>query len=102
MTNFENLAGPLKQGIGTVNQRKSLVIRLMVGAWVLSCFVLITAYSSVLISFVTAPDNLKPIIDSFEDLPKNPKIHITTKKSYGIDKTIQVIILSPTSISNSD
>ena len=74
-----------------MNQRKSLVIRVMTGAWCLSCFVLITAYCSVLVSFLTQPDKLnKPIIDSIEDLIKHPEIRVTVKKGWGPDFLFQV------------
>ena len=46
-----------------------LSIRILAGTWCLSCFVLITAYSSVLTSFIVSP-NIKPIIDSVYDIPK--------------------------------
>ena len=84
-------AGPTKTGIGNKNQRKSLVIRVMTGAWCLSCFVLITAYCSVLVSFLTEPEKLnKPIIDSIDDLIKRPEIRVTVKKGWGPDFLFQV------------
>lgn len=83
-------AGPIKVGIGNLEKRKTLVIRLMTGAWCLSCFVLITAYSSVLISFLTAPDKLKPLINSIEDLPKFPNIKVSLVKGWGPDIWLQV------------
>ena len=83
-------AGPTKTGIGNKNQRKSLVIRLMTGAWCLSCFVLITAYCSVLVSFLTEPETSKPIIDSINDLIKHPKLRVTLNKGWGQDFFFQV------------
>ena len=83
-------AGPIKNGIGNMRQRRSLVIRVMTGAWCLSCFILITAYCSVLISFLTEPDKLKPIINSVEDLIKHPEIRVNVVKGWGPDVTLKV------------
>lgn len=88
-------AGPIKAGIGNMSKRKSLVIRIMTGAWCLSCFVLITAYSSVLVSLLTEPEMLnKPIIDSIDDLIKHPEIRVTVKKGWGPDVNFQVFYIS--------
>ena len=66
------------------------MIRFLAGAWCLTGFVLITAYSSVLISFLTAPDPLKPIINSVNDLPKKPNIHFMVNKGWIADLIFQV------------
>lgn len=67
----------------------------MTGAWCLSCFVLITAYSSVLVSLLTEPEMLnKPIIDSIDDLIKHPEIRVTVKKGWGPDVNFQVFYIS--------
>ena len=54
---------------------KKLAIRLAAGAWCLGAFVIVTAYSSVLISFIISP-NLKPIIESIRDIPKVPGLQV--------------------------
>ena len=88
ITHQNKMAGSLANcAIG--NNRK-LVIRLMVGAWCFACFVLITAYSSVLISFLTAPDTYKPIINSISELPKKPFIRVTVDKGFFPDYLFQV------------
>jgi hypothetical protein len=82
-------AGPLR--IGRANERRSLAIRLITGVWCLACFVLITAYSSVLVAFLTAPDKPQgPIINSIEDLPNHPEIKINVMKGRGPDLLFQV------------
>ena len=73
-----------------IGNNRQLVIRLLVGAWCLTCFVLITAYSSVLISFLTAPDTYKPIINSINELPKKPFIRVTVDKGFFPDYLFQV------------
>ena len=70
--------------IGTMVQRETirnrkLAVRFLAGAWCLTCFVLVTAYSSVLISFVTSP-NYKPLVNSIYDLPKDTRIKMTVNK----------------------
>lgn len=74
--------GLLAQG-GTSRDQK-LTIRFLAGAWCTACFVLVTAYSSVLISFVTSP-NYKPMIQSLYDIPKNPKVKITVNRGWSPD-----------------
>ena len=61
------------------SRNRNLAIRILAGTWCVACFILITAYSSVLISFVTSP-NYKPLIQSIYDLPKNEEIQITVDK----------------------
>lgn len=62
----------------TIRNRK-LAVRFLAGTWCLTCFVLVTAYSSVLISFVTSP-NYKPLVNSIYDLPKDTRIKMTVDK----------------------
>jgi len=65
------------------------VIRLAAGTWCLACFVLVTAYSSVLISFVVAP-NLKPIIDSVKDIPKVKGLAMVVEKGTTLEAQLMV------------
>ena len=60
-------------------RNQKLAIRFLAGAWCLTCFVLIMAYSSVLISFVASP-YYEPLISSLYDIPKNPQVTITVNK----------------------
>ncbi|XP_046453781.1 ionotropic receptor 93a-like [Daphnia pulex] len=75
--------GLLAQGGTSRDQR--LTIRVLAGTWCVACFVLVTAYSSVLISFVTSP-NYKPLIRSVHDIPKNPQIKITVNQGWLPDR----------------
>ena len=67
---------------------KSLKIRLLAASWCLASFVLVAAYSSVLISFVLSP-HASPIINSFSDIPDNPKVKLVTEKG----GTMQMLLL---------
>ena len=72
------------------NNRK-LVIRFLVGAWCLSCFVILTAYSSVLVSFLNAPDDsFSAIVNSVNDLPMKPDIRVTVDKGLIADILFKV------------
>ena len=70
---------------------RRLAIRIVAGAWCLTCFVLVTAYSSVLISFLTAPENYKPMVNSINDLALRPNIHLTLNKGLTPDLVYQVL-----------
>lgn len=72
-------SGLLAQG-GTSRDQK-LTIRFLAGTWCVACFILVTAYSSVLISFVTSP-YYKPLIRSVYDMPKNPNVKITVTRGW--------------------
>ena len=71
-------------------KEKSLVVRLLAGAWCLACFVLITAFSSVLISFLTTIGDYKPLVNSVNDLPSKPDVRLTVNKDWGPDTLFQV------------
>lgn len=87
------VAGPIGGEIGNLNERRSLVVRLITGVWCLACFVLITAYCSVLISFLTAPDKpLGPLINSIDDLPNRSEIKVNVMKGWGPDFVFRVIL----------
>ena len=66
-----------------------LVIRLIAGTWCLACFVFVTAYSSVLISYIVAP-NIKPIIDSINDIPRVSGLQVVVDKGSTIDMYFSV------------
>lgn len=67
-----------------------MAIRFLTGAWCVTCFVLVTAYSSVLISFVTSP-YYKPLINSVYDFPKDPSVKITVDKGLFPDLAFTVL-----------
>jgi len=73
-----------------VIRNRQLAVRILTGTWCLACFVLVTAYSSVLIASLTTTDKYKPIINSANDLPNKPEIRITVDKGLFADVIFQV------------
>nr|CAH0107696.1 unnamed protein product [Daphnia galeata] len=71
--------------------RKQLAIRLAAAAWCLACFVLVQAYSSTLIAFITSPNN-KPIINSVYDIPNVPGLKITVERNFAADVVEDVVL----------
>ena len=71
-------------------QNRQLAVRFLTGAWCLACFVLVTAYSSVLISFLTASETYKPIVNSINDLAIKRNVRLTINKGLIIDINLQV------------
>jgi hypothetical protein len=76
---------------GAFCPNRKLAIRILAGTWCLACFVIFTAYSSVLISYIVAP-NLKPIIDSLNDLPKVPGLKMIVEKGATMEMMFLVFI----------
>ncbi|XP_046443988.1 uncharacterized protein LOC124194023 [Daphnia pulex] len=72
----------LSQGAYCGNRQ--LAIRFAAAAWCLACFVLVQAYSSTLIAFITSPNN-KPIINSVYDIQKVPGLKITVNRNFAAD-----------------
>ncbi|XP_046632203.1 ionotropic receptor 93a-like [Daphnia pulicaria] len=72
----------LSQGAYCGNRQ--LAIRFAAAAWCLACFVLVQAYSSTLIAFITSPNN-KPIINSVYDIEKVPGLKITVNRNFAAD-----------------
>lgn len=62
---------------------------MLIGTWCVACFVLLTAYSSVLTSYIVAP-NLKPVIDSIYDIPKVPGLQVVIDKDATLYKVLMV------------
>ena len=73
------------------NYGRLLSIRLLTGAWCLTCFVLITAYSSVVISHLTRGENYQPIINSANDLQNKPDIKVSVYKGFYGDQLFKVL-----------
>ena len=69
---------------------KKLMIRLIIGAWCLLAFVLVTAYQSVLVSFIMAPGIEPPLIKSLSDLVVKEHIHISVDKGKAFDMFLSV------------
>ena len=75
---------------GVMSRNRQLAVRFLTGAWCLTCFVLVTAYSSVLLASLVAPDKFEPIINSADDLPNKPEIRSTVYKDQSADVLFQV------------
>ena len=77
-------------------------IRFLAGVWCLAAFVLVNAYSSVLISFVTAP--YRPyLLQSVQDLYNQSKTSILVDKGFVVDNflsvsSLRILIVSKTEI----
>ena len=67
-------------------------MRLVGGAWCIVAFVLVTAYSSVLTSFITAPHSL-PLVETAKDVAEKPNVNPVTVRALGIDFIISVYII---------
>ena len=63
---------------------------MVAGVWCLSCAVLGMAYSSTLISYMTAP-HVQPIIDSLEDIPKVPGLFVTVNRGQDLEAILMVV-----------
>ena len=70
---------------------KKFAIRLVVGAWCLLAFVLVTAYQSVLVSFIMSSGIEPPLVKSLSDLLSKPNVHVSVEKGKGIDNSLMVI-----------
>ena len=72
---------------------KKLNLRLVIGAcWCFVAFVLLTAYNSVLTSFVSAP-HVQPLVETAEDVAQKSHVNPVTIKNKGVDIMITVILL---------
>ena len=69
---------------------KRLAPRLVAGAWSLLTFILITAYQTVLISYIMAPGMQPPIVDSFADLANKSDVRLIVEKGLSIDTLLTV------------
>ncbi len=81
----------IQHWIGTLGLRKCLKLRLVMGAWCLVSVCLITAYSSVIVSFVMAP-HYRPLVDTVKQLAENEDINPLVVKNMGVDIFILVCL----------
>ncbi|KAI9553542.1 hypothetical protein GHT06_021460 [Daphnia sinensis] len=72
----------LSQG-GPCSSRK-LAVRVLAAAWCLAAAVLVNSYSSVLITYILAPNN-PPLITSAYDLAQKDDVYLIVDKGRGID-----------------
>lgn len=75
-----------------MSRNRQLAIRIITGAWCMTCFVIVTAYSSVLLASLVASDKFEPIIHSVNDLLMKPQVRITVDKGMYADVLFQVNI----------
>lgn len=66
-----------------------LKMRIAMAAWCLLCFVLVTCYSSVLISFIMAP-HYQSLISTVKELAEIENISPVVVRGFAIDKLIPV------------
>ena len=69
---------------------KKFAIRLVVGAWCLLAFVLVTAYQSVLISYIVTPVMQPPLANSIAELANNKDAQVVVEKGFVADTSITV------------
>ena len=74
--------------------RKEIAIRLVILAWCLAILILLTSYTTLLISVVTAP-NPQPLIKSIYELPNRPEILPITDKGRNVAALFLVLLKTP-------
>ncbi len=70
---------------------RRLSFRILVGVWVLVATVLVNSYSGTVISYLTIP-NMKPAINTFEDLVANEDVELILLADTMTKKQIMVSI----------
>lgn len=76
---------------GGVFRSRHLPGLVVAGAWSLATFVLVQAYSSTLISFVTTPIST-PLVKSPEDLVRQTHVHLIVRINYATETILTVRI----------
>lgn len=74
---------------GQLFRQRKVSVRCLAGAWCVTVFLLVTAYCSVLTSFITSP-NYKPLINSIEDLPKKSDVKLIAVRGRSPDVLFMV------------
>jgi hypothetical protein len=65
--------------LGGYFQSNRLPLRVVAGSWCLIAVVLVYAYNSTLISYVSLPTH-QPIVNTFEDLAASKTLRVTTQR----------------------
>jgi hypothetical protein len=78
------------QCLGGYISSKLTPIRLVVGAWCLLTLVLLNVYNGILISYVTATRQARPLINSVDDVLYDPNILLVLTKGLGADVVFSV------------
>lgn len=76
--------------IGGFLKSDRIACRLVTGTWCLASFVLVQAYSSTLISFVTTPSTSPPLVNSAEDLASKSHVNLVVRMNYAADVILKV------------
>jgi hypothetical protein len=76
--------------IGGYISSKLTPIRLVVGAWCLLTLVLLNVYNGILISYVTATRQARPLINSIDDVIADPNILLVLNRGLGADVVFSV------------
>ncbi|XP_059352537.1 uncharacterized protein LOC130700516 [Daphnia carinata] len=71
---------------------QKLAVRVLAAAWCLAAAVLVNSYSSVLITYILAPNN-PPLVTSAYDLAQKDDVHLIVDKGRGVDIFITVNFL---------
>ena len=79
--------------IGSYLASKKFAIRIIAGIWCLTAFILASAYSGNLLSFVVAPIS-RPLVDSFEDIPKVPGLKVAVDLGLAADLTFSRVCIN--------
>lgn len=75
---------------GSVCYNRWLPVRLVAAVWCLGCLILGAAYSSTLISYITAPPTSQPIIGSLEDILKVNGLKVTVIHGHELESNMLV------------
>lgn len=61
----------------------------IVGAWCLAALVIVSAYNSLLTSYILG-SNADPLVDSLADLVGNSKVNLVVDKGLAVDVVVSV------------
>ena len=82
----------MNKGDGYLRSRR-LALRVVAGAWCLLGFVLVTAYQSVLISYILTPVMQPPLVDSLADLANKSDVRMFVIKGMDGDVFFTVTLI---------
>lgn len=63
----------------------------VLGSWCLCASVLVTAYNSLLVSYILGSNTAEPLVDSVRELAQNSNINLAVDKGYSADVYVSVI-----------
>ena len=79
------------KSIGIFSPFTKYSFRILAGCWLLAALVLVNSYSSIVVSSLTLPQ-MKPTIESFEDLAASEEVSIVLRKDFAISQEILVCV----------